>query len=112
MITLICLVSMIMIIWFNSEFAYYWGKLLGLRKLMLLDEYHLRKTLSLDIPLSYPLFLQMKSDNFFVHLITCKVCLCVWLSIIASLILGTILYIPIIYVLSIILYGTMSQLLK
>ena len=107
-----CPIVLILLIWFNSDFAYYWGRLLKLSKLMRLYEYENAKLSQLDYPLSYPTFLKMKSDNFFIHLITCRICLCVWLSIIASLVFTSIIWAPVVCIVSLILYGTTVRLLQ
>lgn len=112
LLTLSCLITLILLVWFNSDFVYHWGRLFGLVRLLKLNEYENDKLKNLDDPLSYPTWLKMKSDNFFIHLITCRVCLCVWLSIIISLVFGLIIFSPILCITSLILYGTTVRLLQ
>ena len=112
LLTLSCLIALILLIWFNSDFVYHWGRLFGLGRLLKLNEYENDKLKNLDAPLSYPTWMKMKSDNFFIHLITCRVCLSIWLSIIISLVFTSIMWAPVVCIVSLILYGTTVRLLQ
>ena len=112
LLTLSCLIALILLVWFNSDFVYHWGRLFWLSRLLKLHEYENDKLKNMDSPLSYPIWLKMKSDSFFIHLITCRVCLSIWLSIIISSVFSLIVFSPLLCITSLILYGTTVRLLQ
>lgn len=103
-------IATLFLVWFNSDFIVEYGKLFGLRKLLRLREYK-EKQRETPVPLAYPLFLKMTYDNFFIKLISCPVCLSVWLSIVFGLIFHIWTFIPVICVMSLTLYGIIRKLL-
>lgn len=119
--SVICLISSIMLVWFKTDAIAQWLKLFGFGKLIKYDDYNLQKFNLTNF--SYPLFLKTKYNNFFFKLIGCPLCLCGWLSIFGSsilppvdsfslleFILRIIIYSPIIYILSLCVYGITSKL--
>ena len=91
------LVSFILLVWLQTEAFYEYAKLFGFKKLFKIKEYSSFTGDSVmlgfsseekDGPnLSYLEYLKVECDNFFVRLITCPVCLGIWLNIIICLVL-------------------------
>lgn len=104
------LIATIFLIWFNSDFIIEYGTVFGLSKFFKIQEYK-EKQREIPIPLAYPLFLKMKYDNFFIKLITCPICLSVWLSAILGAYFLSWSFIPVICILSLIIYGLIRKLL-
>jgi len=108
--TLTCLISMVMIIWFKTDaFIEYTQLNRTLCKLLKIIEYKEYKQQQ-DITISYQQFLRMKHDNFFVRLVTCPICLDVWLSTITCLLFSNIIFIPVMFILSLLIYLITTQL--
>jgi len=104
-------IVVVFLMWFNSDFVVEYGKLFGLKKLLRVEDYKEAQR-NTPVPLAYPLFLKMKYDNFFIKLITCPICLSVWLSIVLGLFYQIYSFIPVICVMSLILYGIIRKLLS
>jgi hypothetical protein len=112
------LVTLIMTVWFKTDGIVEWADLLGLKKIFKTSDYREEKIMSAPTPLTYPGFLKKKYNNFTTRLISCPVCLSVWLAFFASFVgfiftldLGAIILFPIAWVLSVILYGAVVKLL-
>jgi hypothetical protein len=98
-VNLVCLVLTIMIVWFKSAAFVEYSKLLGLKDLLLGYDNDPNN-------LTFPQYLYVKSRTIFkcsicrflVALITCPLCLGVWLSIGAACIYGSILLMPVFYI--------------
>lgn len=71
-------VILFLYIYFETNALVSWGKLLKL-KFIKYDEYEESQKMFTDI--KYTDFLMMKYDNFFIKLISCQECICVWLNI-------------------------------
>jgi hypothetical protein len=98
-VNLVCLVLTIMIVWFKSAAFVEYSKLLGLNCLLLgydKDPNNLTFTQYLYVK-SRSLF-KCSICRFLVALITCPLCLGVWLSIGAACIYGSILLTPVFYI--------------
>lgn len=79
MISLISLISLILLIWFKSDAFIVYSKLFKLNKFFYIDAWEEYKNTQ-DCTVGYHLFLNIKfQNNFFIKLITCPICLCVWL---------------------------------
>jgi hypothetical protein len=79
-VLLSCFFALILLVWFKTEAIVEYASLFGLKKLFKANEFRVEK-MSLE-QLTYPTFLKMKSNNFFIKLITCPICLSVWMTII------------------------------
>jgi len=66
-------------IYFETSAILEWGKFLKF-KFLKYEQYE--ESLKIFPDLSYWDFLSMKHDNFFIKLISCQECLCVWLNLI------------------------------
>ena len=107
---MIFLISLILLIWFKTEAILEYGSLIGLSKFLKCKEFQ-EKKVTVEYPLTYPRFLRMSYDNFFIRMVTCPICICVWLSIVFSIVYGCLLVFPFICILSLMLYSITSILL-
>lgn len=106
-------ISFILLIWFKSEAILEWGTLFRLSKLLKEEEFKKQKINQIPLEITYPMFLRINYNCFITKMISCPLCLSTWLSIIFILLSSiSILFIPIVCILSLILYGTVSILLK
>jgi hypothetical protein len=112
-INLVSLLVTIMIVWFNSGAFPAYCKLLGLKKFLL----------GYDIDpngLTFPQYLYVKSRTvfkcsickFIIELITCPLCICLWLSIFGACIFLSYVYIPFVYLITLTVYTLLSRLLN
>lgn len=119
---LVNLITFIMLIWLNSDAIVAWGSLFGLSKFLKVEEFrHARlENVIRNVSLSYPQFLKEKYNyNFITQMLSCPLCLCIWLSSIACVIIGIVLLnplaiflIPTVSVLSLLTYGVITTLIK
>lgn len=101
-----CLTALILLIWFKTDALVEYCELFGIKN----QEYKDKK-LTETFPLSYPCYLRMKYNNFFINLISCPICLGVWLSAIQCLVVFQFLIFPVVCVCSLIIYGVVIKLL-
>lgn len=108
MIEIIAIQVLILIIWFNTNaFEEYFKRLPY--DFFKLKSYSLAKTN--DITLDYIHYLLYNHNCFFVRLITCPICLNLWLSLITCLLFLDIMYVPIVFVISLIIYLIIKKLI-
>jgi len=109
MIYSIFFISLILIIWFKSDAFIEYSKLLKLSNYFKIDEWEeFKKTI--DCSTSYHTFLRLKYPKFIVKLITCPICLSVWLSIPFIFVFG-IINCPIIIISSLFIYYGLVKLM-
>jgi len=113
-IVLSCIVSLIMLIWFRSDAFVEWMKLFGLGKLIKYQEYLDAKLDNFAI--TYPLFLKLKYRWFIFKIIGCRLCSCVWLSVLTSLLISSSIvsfigYTSVLCILSLFIFGHISKLI-
>ena len=112
-INLISLLVTIMMVWFNTGAFPAYCKLLGFRKILL----------GYDINsdgLTFPQFLYVKSRsvfkcsicNFLIELITCPLCVALWLSIFGTCLVLSYVYIPFVYLITLAVYTLFTRLLN
>lgn len=88
MLSLICLKTLILLVWFNTDAFIVYSKLFHVNKFFYINEWEEFKKTQ-DVTVTYHQFLRMKSpDGFWTKLITCPICLCVWLCIPTALLCG------------------------
>jgi hypothetical protein len=118
-IYLIFFIVMILILWLRSDAIVEWGEVFGLSKILKLKEFReFRMEQSMYATCStvpspptaapifyYPTYLKLKHNCFPIRLMSCPVCITVWLSIIGCLIIAAPLAIPLVYVSSLIIYA-------
>lgn len=108
MIIVICFISLILLIWFKTDAFVDYCELFGLESNIYSNEYKLKKIT--DTLINYPRFLRFKYNTFLIKLISCHICLSVWLSLIGSIILLNIFLAPVICISSLIIYGVICKL--
>lgn len=108
MIEVIFLQALILLIWFNTEAFETYFKYIPFDIFKLKSYY---KAKSKDITLDYIHYLIYNHSCFFVKLITCPICLNVWLSILSCLIFANIIYVPTVCLLSLALYLVIKKLI-
>ena len=81
----IFLVSLIMLVWFNTDAFHEYCKGFRFKKLFYTKEYSVFAQATPEM--SYIEYLQVQYDSFSIRLISCPICLGIWLNIILSLLL-------------------------
>lgn len=114
-ILIACIIAVVLIVWLKTDGIIEWAKIFGLKKLLKIDEYYdykIEQYLNSEHPMevSYPLFLKMTNNNFLTRLLSCPLCLGFWLSVLGCAIISNLIAIPIIYVVSMLLYGAILKL--
>lgn len=104
-ISLICLQSLILLIWFRTEAFVEYFKHSWFAKLFKINEYE-----EVNPDTSYIDFLREYYNCFFVRLITCPICLSVWLGGFLALFANILSY-PVITVFGLFFYLLISKLL-
>lgn len=107
-LNIIFLQVLILLIWFNtSAFEEYF-------KYIPYDFFKIKayqKAKVNDITLDYIHYLMYNHNCFFVKLITCPICLNVWLSIITCILMLGLIYVPIIFTISLFVYLILKKLI-
>ena len=117
--SLICFITFILTIWFESDIVQTIGKLTNTRNLLKLPEFEKYK-LEEDVMSNYANFLYEKYPGYFTKLISCPICLCFWNNLL--IISSSVLYIgyplifililfPVNYIFSLLLYLIIRKLL-
>lgn len=108
MIIQIFYVVFFMHIWFDTDAFIEYSKLFRLSKLFKIDKW--KEYRDINPKMDYLGFIRLKYSSFFTRLISCKFCLCVWISIISCL--GNISIFPLVYILSYSIYNILCRLIK
>ena len=101
-INLIFFITLILIIWFDTDAFLEYCRLFKLTRFFKIKEFN--KAYENNFELTYLFYIKRYHDCFFVRLITCPICLSVWLSIILCAIANSLVCIPLICVVSLIIY--------
>jgi hypothetical protein len=111
LISIISLIVLVLLVWFNSEAFLEYAKLIGGRTFFEIDKYEeVRKDRA---SLDYLGYLTESHNSFFVKLITCPLCFSVWISIVVTFLLtDSLLLFPTCNVMSLIIYKITSNLLE
>jgi len=119
---LVNFITFIMLIWLNSDAIVEWGSLIGLSKLLKTEDFYQERLEAAmqGRSLSYPNFLKEKYHyNFITKMLSCPLCLSVWLSSISAIIISIVflnplalLLTPTITVLSLLTYGAITSLVR
>ena len=109
-LNIVCLISLMLLIMFKTEAWVEYCKLLKLDFISKYINYEFKKTN--DVSLEYIQYIRQYHDCFFVRLITCPICLSIWLSIILSIITWSLPFILIYIIGSLLLFATINKLLK
>ena len=89
-------------IWFNSTAFEEYAEMFGADGFFKIRDF--KKEQLNDFTLTYHNYLLLKHSSFFIRLITCQLCLTVWLSVFACLHVGF-EYFPLLTILSYAIYG-------
>jgi len=103
MIISIFYVVFLLFIWFDTTAFVDYSKLFRLNKIFLISNWEEYRTINPRI--DYLSFIGTRKRNFITKLVSCKPCFTFWLSIISCLIFSKILYLPIVYILSYLIYN-------
>lgn len=76
-IPLICWITFVMVVWFESDIVTTVANLTKTRSLLKINEYHKYK-MEVDVMASYPEFLYSLYPGYLTKLISCPICLCFW----------------------------------
>lgn len=109
MISIIFLQTLILLIWFKTDaFIEYAYTIIPFDLFKIYPYYEAKAN---DVTLTYHQYLLYYHNCFFVKLITCPICLNVWLSIISCIILLNVISIPIVCVVSLLIYYLLCKLM-
>lgn len=111
-----CLIAIVLMVWLKTDALIEWGSVFGLSKVLKKDEFYRFKMEQLlgPIPLndiSYPTFLKLKYNSFFTRLTSCPMCLSFWFSVVGCVVISNLIAIPIVYILSLVIYGIIVKLI-
>jgi hypothetical protein len=100
-------VSVILLVWFRSDALAEYLEVLGLDIAFGVREYR-KASSEVSYHMRYTDFLLLKYNSFFIRLITCPLCLSVWVSVIISATRGWELF-PFLVVLPLIIYNHLEE---
>lgn len=118
-IPLICWISFMLVIWFESDIVTTIATLTNTKWLFRIDEFNKYKA-EVDAMSNYPNFLYSNYPSYFTKLISCPICLCFWSTLVTVglLVFGsgyhqiyTLLLFPINYICSLFIYLIIRKLL-
>lgn len=110
MISLICFKTLILLIWFKTDAFIVYSKLFRVNRFFHIKEWEEFKKTK-DCSVEYHQYLRMiKPDSFWVKLVTCPICFCVWLCI-STAILSGFGYACVVCVSSLLLYYLFNKLM-
>lgn len=93
--------------WFDTDAFIEYSKLLRLSRRFKIDDWSDYREMNPKI--GYLQYIRIKHPGFWIRLITCKPCLLLWLSLIASLCFSNMLMTPFVYVVSYIIYNLLCR---
>ena len=105
-INLVAFIVTILIVWFKTDAFAEYCKLLGLKKILLGYDYQN------DKHLSFPQYFYIKSKQctkcqickFLISLVTCPLCIALWLSLIGACLISSFIITPMVYIASLFVY--------
>jgi hypothetical protein len=102
------IVALILLIWFRTEAFVEYCRIMNMNYISKYKDYDLKR--KEDVSLTYLTYLRQYHDGFLVRLITCPICLSVWISILLCFMFFQ-AAIPIVIIGSLIVYGIIDRLL-
>ena len=96
-----------LLIWFKSDAFVEYFDLLGLDMAFGIRSYKKLRS-EVSYPMSYPDYLLLKHNSFFIRLITCPLCSSVWVSVMISSSIGW-QYLPFLIVVPLMLYNHLES---
>jgi len=103
------LVALILLVWFRSEAYIEYCRFFHLDFISHYKEYDEKK--KNDISLTYHEYLRQYHNGFKTRLVTCPICVAVWLSILSAILFGKLALMPIAFVGGLLLFGVIHKLL-
>ena len=91
-------IAFLMFVWFETDAFVEYSKLFRLSRFFKIDDWE--KYREINTRIDYLGYLRIKHCSFFVKLISCKHCLCVWLVLITCSFFDTFVLFPIVYILA------------
>ena len=115
-LTITCAIALLLFVWLETDAFVEYVKLFKLNNLasfnfLRANEYEYYMSKNLEEEITYPDFLSSNYNNFFTSLISCPICVSVWLSIFCSFYLSFTLF-PVINITSIVLFLLIKILFK
>jgi hypothetical protein len=98
----LCLINFALLVWFKTEAIVEYSKLFKLGKFFRVDKYIDYKKINPEI--NYITYLTVKNPNFLTKLATCPYCLNFWITLFSCLLFSNIIFFPIHYMISIVVY--------
>ena len=97
-----CGMALVLLVWLHSEAFIEYATFVGGNRFFLIDDF--REKQKQNPALDYISYLQDSRDTFFVRLITCPLCLSVWITLITCVVTGNMLVFPICNILALFIY--------
>lgn len=110
MIIQVLYVVFFLYMWFETDGFLEYSKLLGLKKRFRIDLWEQYR--EINPRLDYFGYIRLKHSSFFIRLITCRQCLCFWLTLLSCVFFSDILLLPIVYILSYLIYRLICRYAK
>jgi len=118
-LSLVCFVTFLMVVWFESDIITTVSNLTGTRKLFKMPNYE-KYVLEQDAMCDYPTFLYLEYPNYLTKLLSCPICFCFWSTLVTTNIFvynhcpfqtDFFIYFPINYILSLLTYLCIRKLI-
>lgn len=103
----ICFSTVTLILWFNTEAFIEYSKLFKLTKIFKIDQFE--EAYKNDFTLEYLPWLKSTYPCFFTKLISCPWCIGFWINILSSIFFNTIDTVCVQYLISMVLYFTITN---
>ena len=104
----ICIVALVLLVWFRTDAWLEYTRLFHLNFLSFYKDFDAKY--KEDVSLTYLHYLRRDHNCFFVRLITCPICLAVWLGIIVAICLMPVLF-PVYVIGGLLLFTAIDRLL-
>ena len=105
---IICFIALVLLIWFRTDAWLEYCRILHLDRISFYKDYEAKK--HEDATLTYLTYLRREHNSFFVRLITCPICLAVWLSFVPAALTSVFLF-PVFVIGSLLLFTALDRLL-
>lgn len=102
-----CAAAMMLIFWLDSEAFVEYASIIGLSKILNLENYHSKRAALFG--LTYPLFLDLTKSSFTTRLLSCYICLAFWINLVLSW-FTSLMDFPVNFILSIVIYKIFKRL--
>jgi len=100
-------INFLLFIWFDTDAFIEYFRLLKLSKLFKIDKFDEYKIQNPKI--TYLSFIRQKYSNFYTRLITCPPCINFWIVLLFCIIYNNIIFFPIIYIVSYVIYMLLKK---